>query len=269
MKLFTGQTIGDQHLVKQCCANLYESDLVRLLLGDSFHPGGLELTARLGELLDLQEHHRLLDVAAGRGTSALFLAERFGCEIIGVDYSSESVATANCLAGEVGLADRVRFEKGDAERLAFANNSFDAVICECAFCTFPDKARAAAEFGRVLKPEGLIGLSDLTRSGAGPPELNGLLAWITCIADALPVEEYIEILSRADLVLEKFESHDEALTNLVREIRGKLIGTDMLLKLKKIKLPGIDLGEAKSITRNMEKAVYQGKFGYALFVARR
>jgi arsenite methyltransferase len=33
--------------VKQCCAALYESDAARLLLGDSFHPGGVELTERL------------------------------------------------------------------------------------------------------------------------------------------------------------------------------------------------------------------------------
>ena len=30
--------------VKQCCANLYESDFAKLLLGESFHPGGLKLT---------------------------------------------------------------------------------------------------------------------------------------------------------------------------------------------------------------------------------
>jgi arsenite methyltransferase len=33
-----------------------------------------------------------------------------------------------------------------AERLPFADGSFDAVICECAFCTFPDKQAAANEF---------------------------------------------------------------------------------------------------------------------------
>ena len=29
---------------KQCCARLYESEIVSLLLGDSFHPGGVALT---------------------------------------------------------------------------------------------------------------------------------------------------------------------------------------------------------------------------------
>jgi hypothetical protein len=40
--------------VKTCCATVYQSDWARLLLGDSFHPGGLELTEHLGTLLDLR-----------------------------------------------------------------------------------------------------------------------------------------------------------------------------------------------------------------------
>ena len=64
------------------------------------------------------------------------------------------------------MAHLVRFEQGDAERLTLDDGQFDAVICECAFCTFPDKRAAAAEFARVLKPGGTVGLTDLTRSGA-------------------------------------------------------------------------------------------------------
>ena len=64
--------------IKTCCASLYESDWTRLLLGDSFHPGGLNLTERLGELLDLGPGQRVLDVAAGVGTSAIFLARLRG-----------------------------------------------------------------------------------------------------------------------------------------------------------------------------------------------
>jgi hypothetical protein len=65
--------------VKQCCANLYESDFAKLLLGESFHPGGLKLTERLGQLLQLSPHSRVLDVASGTGISPFALAETFGC----------------------------------------------------------------------------------------------------------------------------------------------------------------------------------------------
>src|SRR5260370_39621465 len=75
--------------LKQCCAKLYESDPARVLLGDTFHPGGLKLTERVGSLLSLTPESRALDVASGKGTTALFLAERFGCQVVGIDYGGQ------------------------------------------------------------------------------------------------------------------------------------------------------------------------------------
>ena len=49
--------------IKACCAALYESDWAKLLLGDSFHPGGLQMTERLGTLLQLRPGMVVLDVA--------------------------------------------------------------------------------------------------------------------------------------------------------------------------------------------------------------
>src|ERR671934_2516802 len=121
---------------KTCCAELYASDWAGLLLGDSLHPGGLALTERLGVLVGLGADSRVLDLAAGRGTSPLHLARVFGCQVVGVDYSPRNVALAQEVADIDGLADRVQFQQGDAECLsAFGDNAFDAVVCECAYCT--------------------------------------------------------------------------------------------------------------------------------------
>ena len=56
------ETVPGATELKQCCANLYESDIAKLLLGDSFHPGGLKLTERLARLLQLGPQSRVLDV---------------------------------------------------------------------------------------------------------------------------------------------------------------------------------------------------------------
>ncbi|MFQ5612646.1 MAG: class I SAM-dependent methyltransferase [Anaerolineae bacterium] len=260
------ETTQTPETLKSCCAALYESDWARLLLGDSFHPGGLALTERLGALLGLQPGWRVLDVAAGQGASALFLAERFGCEVVGVDYGAEAVAVATARAEEAGLAGRVRFEQGDAERLRFAGGAFEAVICECAFCTFPDKRAAAGELARVLRPGGRLGLSDLTRSGSLPPELDTLLAWIACIADARPVENYVSYLEGAGLAVEQVETHNGALGQMVREVQGKLLGAELLVRLNKLELPEVDFDQAKSLARRAAEAVREGKLGYALLV---
>jgi arsenite methyltransferase len=255
--------------VKRCCAAAYQSDWVRLLLGESFHPGGAALTRRLGEVLSLRPSLRVLDVASGAGAGAIVLAQTFGCEVVGVDYGAESVGGATAAAEAAGVASRVRFLQGDAEHLPIADASVDAIVCECAFCTFPDKAAAASEFARVLRPGGRVGLSDLTRHVETlPAELQDLLAWIACIADARPVEEYVGYLRDAGLRVGLVEPHDEALAELVHDIRTKLLGAELLLKLRQLDAPpGVDFELARVMARAAAEAVRARQFGYALVVA--
>lgn len=253
--------------IKACCAAVYESDWARLLLGDSFHPGGLALTGQLGALAGLESGQRVLDVASGSGASAIYLSDQFGCEVVGIDYSRSSVTAANAAASEAGLADQVRFESGDAERLPFEDNSFDAIICECAFCTFPDKPTAASEFFRVLQSGGRLGLSDITRNGPLPAELETLFAWISCFADAQPIERYVGYLESAGLIVDHIQNRDEALIQTTIDVQSKLFGAEMLVKLNKIDLPGIDLRQARRVARSASQAIADGKLGYALIVA--
>lgn len=259
----------EEQNVKQCCATFYGSDLARLLLGDSFHPGGTKLTHHLGTLLGLTTASSVLDVASGRGTSAFHLAESFGCHVTGVDLSKENVRFSAEEARRRGLNQQISFQFGDAERLPFASNTFDAIVCECAFCTFPSKQIAASEFYRVLKPGGLLGLSDLTRMEEALPDLEGLLAWIACIGDALPVEHYIKILRASGLQLKAVEDQGHALTEMVRQIQGKLLGAEILSKLKKIELPGVDFATAKQFAQTALQATCTEKLGYSVIVSRK
>jgi arsenite methyltransferase len=254
--------------LKSCCAALYQSDFARMLLGDSFHPGGQRLTARLGEQLGLTSAARVLDVASGKGESAIFLARQFGCRVVGVDFGSQNVLEAASRARAAQIDGLVSFVQGDAERLDFPDGDFDAVICECAFCTFPDKQAAAAEFARVLRPGGQVGMSDLTRSGPLPEDLKGLLAWIACIADARPVEEYAGYLETAGFNVTTVEPHDNAVAEMARDVQGRLLGIELMVKLKKLDLPGADFEQAKLVARAAVRAIQQGLLGYSLIVAR-
>jgi arsenite methyltransferase len=258
---------ADSKSVKQCCAQLYESDFAKILLGDSFHPGGLRLTERVGALLNLAAESNVLDVASGKGATALFLAERFNCHIVGIDYSGQNVIDAGQLASAKGLSSLVRFERGDAEGLPFPNESFDAIICECAFCTFPNKTDAVREFARVLRPGGRVGLSDLTRGPTLPKELDGLLAWIACVADAQLVDGYVEYLRSATFEVEEVEFHDEALAEMVRQIRMKLLGAEIMVGLNKLNLPGVNFSNAKQLAKSALDAIQQRQLGYAIITA--
>jgi len=202
----------------------------------------------------------------------LHLARVFGCHVIGVDYSARNVSLAQETASAQGLAEQVQFAQADAEQLnALADASFDAVICECAFCTFPNKHVAAVEIARVLAPGGRLGLSDLTRSGPLPPELDGLLAWIACIADALPIDGYLAHIEAAGLGVDGIERHDEALVEMVQQIRGRLVGAELLTKLQLPELAGVsfDFEQARLLARRAAETIAAGTLGYSLIIASR
>lgn len=165
------------------------------------------------------------------------------------------------------MGDRVTFLLADAEELPFDDRSFDAILCECAFCTFPDKQMAAGEFFRVLKPGGRLGISDLTKTAGPLPELDGLLSWVACIGDAQPVESYVEILRLANLTVAGVEDHGYALTDLVRQIQGRLLGAEIAAGLKKLDFPNLNFTEAKRFAQAALIAVKDGKLGYAVIGA--
>ena len=255
--------------VKQCCAAFYGSDAARTLLGESFHPGGTRLTRRIGDLLGLTPDSHVLDAAAGRGTSAFSLASAFGCHMTGIDLSEQNIAAARTEAKAQQLRDRVHFQLADAECLPFPDSSFDAIVCECAFCTFPGKDIAAAEFARVLKPGGHVGISDLTRSEAPLPDLEGLLAWIACIGDALPLQNYASVLENAGLFLLTTEVRDDVLAEMVRDVQSRMLGIEIATGLGKLQIPGLDLAEVKRMANAAANAVRQGALGYAILIARK
>jgi len=178
-----------------------------------------------------------------------------------------AVARATEAAEQAGVADRVRFHVGDAERLPFADASFDAIVCECAFCTFPDKPTAARELARVLRPGGKLGLTDVT---VDPErlvgELRSLAGWVACLADARPLDEYVDILATAGLQTEHREIHDEALGAMVEQIEARL-KTFRMLRSSNPALASVDFEAALKLTGLAATAVRDGIAGYALLVA--
>src|SRR5206468_3038742 len=108
----TAEALPSAEELKLCCASAYQRDAVVLILGDSYHPGGLDLTRRLVRSLELRPGDRVLDVASGPGTTAFLLASEFGVEVDGVDLGDLTVAKANATAASEGLGDRARLHAG-------------------------------------------------------------------------------------------------------------------------------------------------------------
>lgn len=255
--------------LKSCCAAVYGHPAVRWLLGGELHPGGEATTRRALEMAGLRGGERLLDVASGSGASALLAARELEVEVVGVEYGGEAVREAQAAAREAGLSRRVSFVRGDAESLPVEDCAFDAVLCECSLCTFPDKERAVAEIRRVLRPGGRLALSDAVAEPAElPAELRGTLATIACVGSALPAAGYERLLAGAGFGAVQTESRNEDAERMAERVEERLRGARLLGVGGPGELP-LDTEAALAAVRMGREAIERGALGYAIFSAAR
>jgi len=100
---------------------------------------------------------RVLDVACGTGLVTFQAARRVGSggSVIGIDISGEMVLAAEHRARGLALGN-VQFQRMDGELLAFADGSFDVVVCALGLMYMPEPEQALREMRRVLKPGGRL-----------------------------------------------------------------------------------------------------------------
>ena len=106
--------------------------------------------------IDPQPGERILDIACGTGTSSAALT-RTGATVVGVDFSP----------GMLGEARRkhssVEFVEGDAMKLPFVSDEFDAVTISFGLRNITDPKAALDEMYRVLKPGGRLVITEFSR----------------------------------------------------------------------------------------------------------
>jgi len=133
--------------VSSNAAEVYESFFVRCLFQ--------QWTDRMCEGARVTQGQRVLDVACGTGVLARTAAARVGSRghVVGADINDGMLAVA------CRTAPSIEWSNSPAERLAFADGSFDAVLCQFGLMFFPDRSAAVAEMARVLRPGGRLALA--------------------------------------------------------------------------------------------------------------
>ena len=151
----------------------------------SYEGGGAQ-----GKILDNVLNHlnwdgngKLLDIGCGSGAMAIKAAKKLpNAEILGIDYwgTEWDYGQKQCEnnAKLEGVSERIRFQKGNAAKLDFEDETFDSAVSNFVFHEVrsqPDKLALIREALRVVKPGGSFSFSDVYFSKSHYKNLDGLI----------------------------------------------------------------------------------------------
>ncbi len=113
---------------------------------------------------------KALEVGCGRGAASVFLARRFGVEVVAVDLDPEALSLAK---QEAKLKNgQVTLLRANALSLPFIEQEFDLVLGLNMLHHTPDWQQALREIDRVLRPKGWLVLTERYS-----PELRWTKGW--------------------------------------------------------------------------------------------
>jgi ubiquinone/menaquinone biosynthesis C-methylase UbiE len=150
-------------------------------------------------LASLQPGQTVLDLGSGGGIDCFMAAKKVGetGHVIGVDMTAEMLEKARLNQAKLGFTN-VEFRLGEIEHLPVADTTVDVIISNCVVNLSPDKPQVFREAFRVLKPGGKLALSDIVTDGPLPQVVkDSLSAWAGCVAGALDVKDYLNMLEEA------------------------------------------------------------------------
>jgi SAM-dependent methyltransferase len=140
----------------------------------------------------LRAGETVVDLGSGGGLDVFLAADKVGPtgRAIGIDMTPEMLALARANAAKAGVTN-VEFYQSTIDKLPLPDASVDCVMSNCVINLASDKSAVFREIARVLKPGGRLAVSDLALKQPLPAEISqDIMAYVGCIAGAIPIEEY-------------------------------------------------------------------------------
>jgi ubiquinone/menaquinone biosynthesis C-methylase UbiE len=233
------------------------------------HPGGMKATARLAEKCRINTHSKVLDVACGKGTTSVYLAQKYGCEVTGIDISYDLIEEAEALAKKKGLENKVKFQVADAMNLPFADNTFDAAVSQAMLVLVKDQVKTIKEEIRVVKKGGHIGWLEL----AWPKEKDEKFLETAskqlcslCIRNVNSYEGWEKLFRKAGAVSLDIHKSPLNMGSMAQMLRDEGFFNTMRIMFKS--LTDKNIGKRMQSINDFFK-IYGKEFGSGIFVSRK
>ena len=157
--------------------HIAHEDITQAVLSahDQDHYGGTEAVDRLMAQAAITAQDHVLDVCAGMGGPARYIAWKTGCQVTGLDLTASRVAGAQTLTAAAHLTEQVRFVHGNALEMPFDPAQFTCIISQEAFAHIPNKRQLIGQCERALAPGGRMVFSDImSHQALGRPDAQKL-----------------------------------------------------------------------------------------------
>lgn len=230
------------------------------------HPGGLQGTELLAQQCRITKNMNILDAGCGSGSSSIFLAQKYGCRVIGIDVDHSSILKAHVIANKKGILDRVSFRQMDITDLSFQDQTFDGAICQAALI-FTEKQKALHTIYQKIRLGGFFGVIELAWK-TNPPNCIARRVENTLCAAAVNTEQHSDWIG----LLEQtgFEIAYSELRDICFNFSGILRNEGFLSALR-IALKCTFNKSAKRKTREVTKLFKETVeyLGYGIYVGRK
>jgi demethylmenaquinone methyltransferase/2-methoxy-6-polyprenyl-1,4-benzoquinol methylase len=110
----------------------------------------------------------ILDIATGTADLAIAAMRLKPTQITGIDISNKMLDIGREKIKELGLSDSIKLQTGDAEKLPFADHTFDAITVAFGVRNFEHLEIGLREMNRVLKPGGMVVVLEFSQPTTSP-----------------------------------------------------------------------------------------------------
>lgn len=201
---------------------------------------------------------RILDLGAGYGGAARYLAKRFGCHVTALNLSEAENERNRTLTKEAGLDQQIDVVDANFEQVPCEDETFDVVWSQDAILHSGARERVIEEVARVLKPGGQFIFTDPMAADDTPQEnLQPILDRIHLESLGCPGFyrdtagrhglEFVKFDEAAELLAEHYRRVLQATERREADLRG-LVSDEYVARMKRGLQHWIDAGGRKELT---------------------